>query len=621
MSAQPARLPTPLPEDKLALLARLTEGLEYDSLQWISGFVAGVASTQRRAPQVAAFAPMPVAAAAIAEAQVQQRLTIVYGSQTGNAKRQAEAIARQAEAAGLAVRLVRADAYPTRELASERLLYIVISTQGDGDPPDDARGFVEFIAGKRAPKLAQLKFAVLGLGDSSYPQFCAIGARLDERLAELGATRLFARGEADVDVDTVAAPWASQALAHAREVLKADTPVATLATITPLRAPGILPAPTPTWTRDNPFAAPLLANQRISARDGSKDIRHVELSLENSGLAYEPGDALGVWPVNPPALVDEILGALGLDGSRGIAAHGETRTLREWLLRKREITRLAKPFLVAHAQRGQHTALDQALDTNGKDALRRLLSDYQLIDVLREFPARWQAEDFVAALRPLTPRMYSIASSRKAVGDEAHLTVALLDYEAFGSRHVGAASAFLADLADDANVPVFIESNERFRLPVDAARDVIMIGPGTGVAPFRGFVQERAETRLMSAGATGRNWLFFGNPHFRTDFLYQLEWQQALKSGSLHRLDLAFSRDQAEKVYVQNMLRRRGREIYDWIENGAHLYVCGDATRMAADVDAALRGILIEHGGKSEDAAREALSALAADHRYSRDVY
>lgn len=615
MSAQPARLLSPLSEDKLAQLARLTEGLDVDSLHWLSGYIAGVATAHRRTASTAPIS-IPVAAA-LNEAAQPQRLTIVYGSQTGNAKRQAEALAHQVEASGLNARLVRADAYATRELAGERLLYIVISTQGDGDPPDDARAFVEFLTGKRAPKLPHTKFAVLGLGDSSYPQFCAIGAKLDARLAELGATRLFTRGDADLDIATIAEPWAKQALDLARDVLKADTQASAplLATVTPLRSAPIATIAS-SWTRERPFAAPLLANQCISARNGSKDIRHIELSLEGSGLSYEPGDALGIWATNPPALVDAVLEATRLDGERGINVQNETASLREWLLRKRELTRLSKPFLVAHAQRSQHSALEQTLSADGKDSLRRLLGDYQVVDLLHEFPARWQAEDLVAALRPQTPRMYSIASSRKTVGDEAHLTVALLDYEAFGARHVGAASHFLASLPDDASVPIFVEANERFRLPADASRDVIMIGPGTGVAPFRGFVQERAEI-----AASGRNWLFFGNPHFRTDFLYQLEWQRALKNGTLHRLDLAFSRDQSDKVYVQHALRRRGRELYDWIANGAHIYVCGDATRMAADVESALREIIAEHGGKNDEDAREFLNQLAHEQRYSRDVY
>lgn len=618
MSAQPNRILSPFSEDKLALLARLTEGLDTDSLYWLSGYVAGVAASSRHVPLSASVAsnvavPLAAAVAPAAEAAPSTRLTIVYGSQTGNAKRQAETLAREAEGAGLNVRLVRADAYNTRELATERLLYVVISTQGDGDPPDDSRGFVEFLAGKRAPKLPQLKFAVLGLGDSSYPQFCAIGAKIDARLAELGAARLFERGDADLDIASIAAPWSKKALEQARDLLKAEAPsTPRAATVTPLR--GAVHAHV--WTREKPFAAPLLANQRISARNGTKDIRHIELSLEGSGLTYQPGDALGVQATNPPALVDAVLSQLQFDGERAVSAQGESHSLREWLLRKREITTLSRPFLVEHAKRAKSEALDRALSPEGKDALRELLGDYQLIDVLRAFPASWSAEEFVAALRPLAPRMYSIASSQKTVGDEVHLTVAVLDYEKFGTRHVGAASHFLATLPEDADVPVFIEENDRFRLPADASRDVIMIGPGTGVAPFRGFLQERAEV-----GASGRNWLFFGNPHFRTDFLYQVEWQKALKDGSLHKLDLAFSRDQSEKVYVQHSLRRRGKELYDWIANGAHLYVCGDATRMAADVDAALRDIVIEHGGKSDEDARDFLNQLAAERRYARDVY
>ncbi|MFT3791687.1 MAG: assimilatory sulfite reductase (NADPH) flavoprotein subunit [Rudaea sp.] len=620
MSAQPNRILSPFSEDKLALLARLTEGLDTDSLYWLSGYVAGVAASSRHVPlstSVASNTAVPLAAPA-AEAASPLRLTVLYGSQTGNAKRQAEALAREMEGAGLHVRLVRADAYNTRELAGERLLYVVISTQGDGDPPDDSRGFVEFLAGKRAPKLPQLKFAVLGLGDSSYPQFCAVGAKIDARLAELGASRLFERGDADLDIAAVAAPWSSTALEQARDLLKTEAPPAhRAATVTPLR--GTVYAPT--WAREKPFAAPLLANQRISARNGTKDIRHIELSLENSGLTYQPGDALGVASTNPPALVDAVLAQLKLDGERAVAAQGESHSLREWLLRKREITAVSKPFLVEHAKRAKSEALDRALAPDGKDALRELLGEYQLIDVLRAFPATWNAEEFVAALRSLAPRMYSIASSQKAVGDEVHLTVAVLDYEKFGIRHVGAASQFLATLPEDADVPVFIEDNERFRLPADAARDVIMIGPGTGVAPFRGFIQDRAATRSIESGRTGRNWLFFGNPHFRTDFLYQVEWQKALKDGTLHKLDLAFSRDQPEKVYVQHSLRRRGRELYDWIANGAYVYVCGDATRMAHDVDAALRDIVIEHGGKSDEDARDFLNRLAAERRYARDVY
>lgn len=602
MPALPARPAKPLAQDVLAQLTRLTEGLDRDALQWASGYLAGLAAHTIRQP----------AAATPAAADAAVRATLVYGSQTGNARRQAETLARELEQAGLPVRVVRADAYPLRELPAERLLYVVVSTQGDGDPPDDARAFVEHLGGRRAPRLSQLRYAVLGLGDSSYPKFCAVGTQIDERLAALGAERLFARGEADVDIETAAAPWRRTALTQARVVLE---PPPALATVTPLRSTAA-PPDAAVWSRERPFMAPLLSNRRIVGRDSGEDVRHVELSLQGSDLHYRPGDALGVWSTQPPALVDAVLAALRADREHSVTIAGETLPFAQWLSGRRELTRLTRPFVAAHAQRARSAALDAALAADGADALRALLDGHQLIDLLRRFPAPWDAADFVATLRPLAPRLYSIASSRAAVGDEAHLTVAVVGYEAFGEARIGSASRFLADRAEGDAVPVFIEPNERFRLPEDPARDIVMIGPGTGVAPFRGFVQERIET-----AASGRNWLFFGHRHFRSDFLYQTEWQQAHRDGHLHRIDVAFSRDRPEKVYVQHALRRRGRELYDWIENGAHLYVCGDASRMARDVDAALRGIAVTHGGHDAESAAEWLAALAADRRYSRDVY
>jgi sulfite reductase (NADPH) flavoprotein alpha-component len=602
MAAEVIRALVPLPEEKAGLLARLIDGLDQASLHWLSGYTAGLAA-YGAAP--ARDAPPLAAIDSIAQAQ----LSVVFGSQTGNAKRLAESLARDAEGAGLAVRLLRADTYPLRELKSERLLYVVISTQGEGDPPDDSRGFVEFLASKRAPRLDTLKFAVLGLGDSSYAKFCAIGADLDTRFAELGATRIVERGDADVDFDRVAKPWLQRALSGAREALKSSAP-ASSATVTPLRPLRAAIA----WTRERPFAAEVLANQRISGGRALKDIRHIELSLRDSGLSYEPGDALGVWASNPASLVEDIVGALKLDAEAVVTHDDQTLPLREWLGEKRELTRLARPFVIAHATRAKHDDLDAIVAS--PVALPDLLGDHQIIDLLHAYPAAWDAQSFVAALRPLTPRLYSIASSLKVAEDEAHLTVARVDYQAHGRDHLGVASHFLATRAIDARAPVFIEANERFRLPADASRDVIMIGPGTGVAPFRGFVQERT-----AVGAPGRNWLFFGNPHFGSDFLYQVEWQQALKSGRLHKLDLAFSRDQANKVYVQHNLRRRGRELYNWIEQGAHIYVCGDATRMAKDVHAALRDIVTEHGGKSHEDAEAYLTQLSGERRYARDVY
>jgi len=609
MPAPALLTPPSLSEDTATTLARLAENLDADGLWWLSGYAAGIARG-RALPGRTAAEPL----VAVAPAHM---LTIVYGSQTGNAKRIAEKLAQQAEAAGLGVKLLRADAYPIRELKNERYLVVVISTQGDGDPPDDARGFIDFIAGKRASQLKDLHYAVLGLGDSSYPQFCAIGKRLDERLAELGATRWLARGDADLDFDSVVNPWLDKALATAKEALKAPP----RATVTPLRP---LPS-TPHFHRDAPFAAELLVNQRITGRGSRKDIRHFEISLEGSGLHYEPGDALGLWPQNPPALVEAVLTSLELDGDTNVTYAEQSLSLRQWLGEKRELTRLARPFVATHAAHARSDELNRLLAPDNAAQLARLLADSQVIDLLQQYRGEWSAEELVAALRPLTPRLYSIASSQKLVGDEAHLTVAHVEYDNGGSlsgdsRRWGAASHQLAASEEGARLPIYIEHNDRFHLPKDAARDVIMIGPGTGVAPFRGFVQERLATRPITAGASGRNWLLFGNPHGRSDFLYQLEWQDALKNGGLHRLDLAFSRDQAEKIYVQNRLREHGRELYAWLESGAHLYVCG-AIAMGKDVHAALLDAIATHGGKSDDDANDYLNDLQTQGRYARDVY
>ncbi|MET0808915.1 MAG: assimilatory sulfite reductase (NADPH) flavoprotein subunit, partial [Pseudoxanthomonas sp.] len=398
------------------------------------------------------------------------------------------------------------------------------------------------------------------------------------------------------------------------------------ATVTTLR-----PQLASSWSHDKPFDAELLFNQRISGREfkgigylkyggAGKDVRHIELSLQGSGLHYEPGDALGVRHRNPDVLVESVLETLELDGDapvKGTPVQGkdESLPLREWLATRSELSKLSRPFLASHAAQGRSETLNDLLAPARNTEFAELLGTHQLVDVLRRWPAHWEPQELVAALRPLAPRLYSIASSRKRVGEEVHLTVDVLDYQAFGHAHVGAASGFLSSLGEGEHAPVYIEANDRFRVPADASRDVIMVGPGTGVAPFRAFVQERAET-----GASGRNWLLFGARHFNTDFLYQSEWQDALRTGELHRLDLAFSRDQAHKLYVQQRLRERGRDVFDWLQGGAHFYVCG-AIGMGKDVHAALLQIVAEHAGVDAEGAADYLSKLQAEGRYSRDVY
>lgn len=599
----------PLDPERGDLLRRVVDGLDPAGLQWLSGFAAGVAHARTAIAANDVVPGAPAAAAALTRNEATARLAIVYGSQTGNGRRLAERLGRAAEAAGLAVRVYAARDYPLKDLANERLLSVVMSTHGDGDPPDDARGFIDYLSGRRVPQLPQLRYTVLALGDSSYPKFCETGRHVDERLAALGAQRLLPRVDCDLDYERLAESWLEQVVSGTRDVLGESVP----ANVTRLHR---VPA-APRYSREQPYAAPVLANDRITGRGATRDVRHLEISLAGSGLEYRPGDALGVWHENPATVVDGVIAALGATADHSVSLDGESRTFLEWLTLRREITRLTKPFLVAHAERSGSTELAGILAPGGEAQLRRLLKDLQLVDVLRRWPAAWEPQAFVAALRPLAPRLYSVASSMSTVGEEAHLTVAVVDYEHEGERRLGAASAHLAGLVgEDATVRVFVEPNERFRLPEDPSRDVIMIGPGTGVAPYRGFLQERE-----AQGATGRNWLVFGNREFSSDFLYQVEWQELARKGLLARVDLAFSRDRTPRAYVQDRLREAGAELWSWLAGGAHLYVCGDAERMAPDVHAVLLEVAMQHGGLDREAAEDWLRGLADERRYLRDVY
>ncbi|MEZ5459928.1 MAG: assimilatory sulfite reductase (NADPH) flavoprotein subunit [Steroidobacteraceae bacterium] len=590
----------------LALTTELTSG----QIRYLAGFLAGIAAERDRIDSASARQSTPSSSPPpAAHGGAAARATVLFASQTGNGRRIAERLHRQLESQGLAARLVNVADYRPRELADERLLYLVASTHGDGDPPDDARGFIEHLTGRKAPALPRLAFSVLALGDSSYPKYCETGRLLDRRLAELGARRLAALSEADVDYRSVADAWADRAVADAREQMQAPH-------IAIISAPP--PSQSATADRDTPVEVELLAATRITARQSERPVVHLELHAPAPQLAYEPGDAVGVWHRNPAFIVEQLAALVGTHPDTPVELDGATRTLGEWLGEHREITRLARPFVDAHAVRAANAELDRLRNAADGAGLRELLRDWQPLDLLQRFPADWSAAELLQALRPLTPRLYSIASSRAAVGDELHLTVAAVDYLHEGQRRVGAASHFLTQLAADpaTRVRAYVEPNPRFRLPADAGRDIIMIGPGTGVAPFRGFLQQRIES-----GARGRNWLLFGGRHLHSDFLYQAEWLEARRKGALHRLDVAFSRDQQDKVYVQHRIREHGAELLRWLGDGAHVYVCGDAQRMAQDVHAALRDVLVTHGGRDADDAEAELAALAAERRYARDVY
>jgi len=588
----------PLPPEKRRLVADLAAGLDRDQLTWVSGYLAGLAAT--------ATARQPAAAPAPAA-----QLTILSASHTGNGRQLGERLLASARQAGTPARLVKAGEYALRDLARERFLYVIVSTHGDGDPPEEARALFEHLNGKRAPQLKDLQFAVLALGDSSYAKFCEAGRVLDERLARLGARRLLPRVDCDVDYERLARPWMDDALARVRDALGHEAPLAAPAEVA---AAGPPPA-TVSFSRNNPASAEVIVNQPITGRHALREVRHLELAFEGLGSLYQPGDALGVVHRNPDRAIERILKVTRLTGDETVTVDGATRTLASWLRDEREITRISRPLLAAVAERSG-AALAGLLDPRSPARLAAYIANRQVADVLEQQPADWDAQALVTALRPVTGRVYSIASSPAAVGDEAHLAVMLVGSDTDRTVAPGAASGFLGAQTAEARIGVWIERNERFRLPADARRDVIMIGPGTGVAPFRGFLQERE-----AAGAAGRNWLVFGGRSLREDFLYQREWLAALRRGSLHRLDVAFSRDQDEKIYVQQRLREAGRELYSWLAEGAYIYVCGDARRMAPDVHAALIDIVHEHGGMDRDDADAWVGGLTAEGRYLRDVY
>lgn len=490
-------------------------------------------------------------------------------------------------------------------------MLIVTSTYGEGEPPESAVAFHKFLFSKKAPKLDGLKYAVLGLGDTSYEFFCKTAIDFDEQLAALGAKRLHARADLDVDYAAQAASWTEAAvLAFAPELKQATGSAQVIA----------WPGATATashdsaYTKETPYSAELSVNQKITGRDSTKDVRHIEISLADSGITYQPGDALGVYFLNDTKAVDAILTATGLDGTTEVQLAGQTLALKTALTEQLELTQSYPSFVEKYAQATANSELLELV--KDKAALRQYLDSRQTLDVILQNPAPLTAQQLVDSLRKQQPRLYSIASSQAEVGDEVHLTVGVVRYDAFGETHLGGASGFLAErLEEGSQVKVFVEHNDNFRLP-DHETPVIMIGPGTGIAPFRAFLQERDQ-----AGATGQNWLFFGNPHFTQDFLYQVELQDYLKRGVLSKLDVAFSRDQAHKVYVQDKLRLKAEEVWTWLQQGAYLYICGDGNKMAKDVHLALLDIAQQQGGLNAEQAEQYFDDLRQAKRYQKDVY
>ncbi len=561
---------------------------------WLSGFFAGM-HTQ-------------IIKSAGANSQAESRsIHILYGTQTGNAESVANDAANAAKTHGLKAIVKGMNEIELAAFSSMDLLLIITSTYGEGEMPDNAQMLWDAIRADNAPNLSKLTFSVLALGDTSYDQFCQAGIDWDNRLAELGATRIAPRVDCDVDYEAPAQAW--------------------IATVIPQMSGGSAnvfvdgsePAPEkPQYNRKNPFPAKLTENRLVTAENSSKETRHYEISIAGSGLSYEAGDALCVVPTNCPELVADIIKAIGCKGDEMEPVNGELLSLQEALLNHFEIRLPNKELLQEIANRSGDQELNGLLTSGDKDKLSNYLWGRDVLDLLLQFPQiDFSANEFIALLKPLQHRAYSISSSGKMYPDSVHLTVASVRYQSFNRPHKGVCSTFLADLVDaNTEVRCFFTPNKVFRVPEDNSLPIIMVGPGTGIAPFRAFLQERQIRQ-----ASGKNWLFFGDRNAATDFIYREELETMQSAGLLNRLDLAFSRDQEEKIYVQDRMREHGAELFAWLEQGGYFFVCGDAYHMAKDVDKALHDVIAEQGKLSEQQAVDYVNQLKKDKSYVRDVY
>jgi sulfite reductase (NADPH) flavoprotein alpha-component len=556
---------------------------------WLNGFIAGV------------LAKAPMSAAAVPTAETLSPLTILFGSQTGTAENLAKRAAKRAGQRGFAATIVDMAQTGLPLLARETNLLVISSTHGDGEPPDNARALHGSLRGPGAPSLAGVRFSVCGLGDTNYVRFCQAAKDFDDGLEKLGARRVAPRVDCDLDYEAAFGAWLEAALGLFGSPA-GGAPAESRSRESEHAEPAGI-------SRKNPFIAPLIASRTLNAPGSSKQVQHVEFSLADSGLAYEAGDALGVWPQNCPELVTEILGRLGCDGEEAVSLQdGLSTSFRRALTSHLD---LGKPSLELAAR---FAAPPQASCPSSESP-----AGLHVIDLLAARPeTRLSAPELVRMLRPLAPRLYSISSSPRAHAGQVHLTVASLRYDAHGRRRKGVCSTFLGDRVTPGGpgVGIYVHSNTSFRLPANGDTPIIMVGPGTGIAPFRAFLHDR-----RAAGAKGRAWLFFGDQHAATDFLYREELDGLQKDGVLTRIHTAFSRDQLDKVYVQDRMREASSELYAWLEEGAHLYVCGDASRMAKDVEQMLVRIIAREGRKTDPQAMDYVQGLRAAKRYCRDVY
>ncbi|MGN8047869.1 assimilatory sulfite reductase (NADPH) flavoprotein subunit [Bacillus sp. 22190] len=598
-------LNSPFSQEQAELLNQLLPTLTDQQKIWLTGYL----SAQAALAGSEAVTSAPSAAAPVQP--VSKDVTVLYGSQTGNSEGLAKKTAQHLEEKGFQVTLSSMSDFKPNNLKKINNLLVIVSTHGEGDPPDNALSFHEYVHGRRAPKLDHLSFSVLSLGDSSYEFFCQTGKEFDERFEELGGTRLFDRVDCDLDYDEPFSEWLQGVASSLSEGEAVSLPQ---------ESAGANNQAVSEYSRTNPFYAEVLENINLNGRGSNKETRHLELSLEGSGLVYEPGDSLGIYPTNDPALVDELIQTCGWNAEESVTVHknGDTLPLKEALTSHFEITVLTKPLLQKIAELTKSESLHALLEEGNEEKLKEYIAGRDLVDAARDFgPFEGTAADFTSILRKIPARLYSIASSLKANDEEVHLTIGAVRYDAHGRERQGVCSILCAErLQPGDTLPVYIQHNQNFKLPQDPDAPIIMVGPGTGIAPFRSFMQEREEM-----GANGKSWLFFGDQHFVTDFLYQTEWQKWLKDGVLTKMDVAFSRDTEEKVYVQHQMKKQSKELFEWLEQGAYVYICGDEKHMAHDVHNTLLSIIQEEGAMSKEKAESYLANLQQQKRYQRDVY
>lgn len=610
---------SPFNENQAELLNQLLPTLTPSQQVWLSGYLSALSLQGNQGTSVQAVSPAAPAVVAepatAASQQASREVTVLFGSQTGNCQRLAVSLSRKLEEQGFQVTVAAMNSFKPNGLKKVENLLLLVSTHGEGEPPDNARAFHEFLYSKRAPQLPGLRFSVLALGDTSYEFFCQTGKDFDQKLEELGAQRLSPRVDCDLDYDEPVAEWFGQVISALNGAQNAagfaDAAVQAAESAESLES---------AYSRNHPFHAEVLENLNLNGRGSDRETRHLELSLAGSNITFEPGDSLGVYPENHPQLVEDIIAAMDWNADERVPLNkkGEEGTLQEALLRHYEITVLTKPLLEQAAGLTSASALKELLAPERQQELKEYIQGRDLLDLIQDYgPWNAPASIFVTILRKLPARLYSIASSYNANPDEVHFTVRAVRYESHGRERYGVCSVHCAErVQPGATLPVYIQNNPNFKLPADSSVPVIMIGPGTGVAPFRSFLEEREEQ-----GAEGPSWLFYGDRHFVTDFLYQTDWQRMLKDGVLSRLDVAFSRDTEEKVYVQHRILEQSKELYRWLQEGAHVYVCGDEKHMAHDVHSALLTVIQEEGGLSPEAAAAYLETLQQEQRYQRDVY